>query len=208
MLLELFKKLSIKQKPRGYIGCSVIEHPCNRYIWFTKNEKVIIPFKQRRIFERGILEEERIIKLIKETEEFSILNEQYFVSKYPLEGHIDAVIMSKEGFKYILEIKTMNEMNFKRLIKLNCNLAFPNYYGQCQCYMFLSNIHKAILIAVNKNTEEIYEELIEFNKYYAECLLCKAITIHQYENLPEGLLNKKQSECYYCNFKEICYGEN
>jgi hypothetical protein len=204
MLIELFEKLSVNQQPRGYIGCSVIEHPCNKYIWFSKHQGTTISFKQRRIFERGLMEEPRIIKLIKETGEFSIINEQHFVSKYPLEGHIDAIIENKNGNKYILEIKTMNEKNFKRLLKHKTAIAFPSYYAQCQCYMLLSDVHEAILLAVNKNTEEIHEEIINFNEEYATCLLAKSITIQ--EDIPSGF-SKKQLECFYCGFKEKCQGE-
>ncbi|GAO97662.1 hypothetical protein Cva_00298 [Caedimonas varicaedens] len=119
MLIEEFEKLTTVQKTRGYLGCSIIGHPCDRYIWLQKYGDLTleIPFRKQRIFERGMIEESRIFSLLSKVDRWTIEKIQHPVQKGILKGNIDAIIGYEDGTRYILEIKTMNDEAFKELRK-------------------------------------------------------------------------------------------
>ena len=51
-----------QEKPRPHMGCSILGHPCDRYLWLSFRWAVIEKFKGRilRLFRRGQLEENTI----------------------------------------------------------------------------------------------------------------------------------------------------
>ena len=51
------------EKPRGHLGCSILGHPCDRYIWLQFRYAVIEKFNGRmlRLFRRGHKEEESVV---------------------------------------------------------------------------------------------------------------------------------------------------
>ena len=213
MLVELFNK-PFKTKPRGYIGASIIGHPCERYIWLNKYGKYHnivceIPFQLSRIFERGQLEEPRILKLIRQLKEWKLEAYQKPVRIGFLKGNIDAILKDAEGNRYVLEIKTMGDKSFKKFQTQGVRKSHPQYFWQVQAYMDMADIRHAILLAVNKNTEAMHEELIEFNADVAYHAIERAKRINALKEMPTGLAGagKKQMECQGCSFEQFCWKE-
>ena len=217
-LIPEFEKLTTVTNPRGYIGCSVIGHECDRYIWLNKYGKQLkyeIPFRLGRIFERGNLEEERIFSSIKKLSCVELLSTQLSFASSILQGSCDGVIKDKQGNQYILELKTMNDGNFKRLKKHGLSKSNATYWSQCQAYMHLAiellllDFKGVLFLAVNKNDESMYEELIEYDPLVGEGLVAKAKRIDGLEEMPDGIFSveKKPQACFTCSFHKHCYGE-
>lgn len=216
-LIPEFEKLTTVTNPRGYIGCSVIGHECDRYIWLNKygtQLKYEIPFRLGRIFERGNLEEERIFSSIKKLSCVELISTQLSFENKLLQGSCDGIIKDKQGNKYILELKTMNDGNFKRLKKHGLSKSNATYWSQCQAYMhlahrLLSPVQGLIFLAVNKNDESMYEELIEYDPIFGEGLVAKAERISLIIEMPDGIFSteKKPQACFNCSFHKHCYGE-
>ena len=217
-LIPEFEKLTTVTSPRGYIGCSVIGHECDRYIWLNKYGKQLkyeIPFRLGRIFERGNLEEERIFSSIKKLSCVELLSTQLSFASSILQGSCDGVIKDKQGNQYILELKTMNDGNFKRLKKHGLSKSNATYWSQCQAYMHLAiellllDFKGVLFLAVNKNDESMYEELIEYDPLVGEGLVAKAKRIDGLEEMPDGIFSveKKPQACFTCSFHKHCYGE-
>lgn len=217
-LIPELEKLTTVTNPRGYIGCSVIGHECDRYIWLNKYGKQLkyeIPFRLGRIFERGNLEEERIFSSLKKLSCVELLSTQLSFASSILQGSCDAVIRDKPGNQYILELKTMNDGNFKRLKKHGLSKSNATYWSQCQAYMHLAiellllDFKGVLFLAVNKNDESMYEEFIEYDPMFGEGLVAKAKRIGQLNEIPDGIFSaeKKPQACFNCSFHKHCYGE-
>ena len=216
-LIPELEKLTTVTNPRGYIGCSVIGHECDRYIWLNKYGKLTyeIPFRLGRIFERGNLEEERIFSSLKKLSCVELLSTQLSFASSILQGSCDGVIKDKQGNQYILELKTMNDGNFKRLKKYGLSKSNATYWSQCQAYMHLAiellllDFKGVLFLAVNKNDESMYEEFIEYDPMFGEGLVAKAKRIGQLNEIPDGIFSteKKPQACFTCSFHKHCYGE-
>lgn len=215
-LIPEFEKLTTVTSPRGYIGCSVIGHECDRYIWLNKYGKLTyeIPFRLGRIFERGNLEEERIFSSLKKLSCVELISTQLSFANSILQGSCDGFIKDKQGNQYILELKTMNDGNFKRLKKHGLSKSNATYWSQCQAYMHLAHrlwspVQGLIFLVVNKNDESMYEEFIEYDHIFGEGLVAKANRIDQLEEMPDGIFStkKKPQACFTCAFHKHCYGE-
>lgn len=211
-LIPEFEKMTSVASPRGYIGCSQIGHPCDRYIWLNKYGGKItwkIPFQKWRIFERGRWEERRVYALFDEWEGFYLSSTQTSFSNDHLQGSCDGILKDENGGRYIFELKTMNDAAFKALKKHGLGKSNAIYWAQCQAYMHLSDIPKTIFLAVNKNDESMYEELIEYDPIEAEGLMAKAERIDQLTHEPEGIYDEKRKpqSCFQCQFHQRCYGD-
>lgn len=209
-LIPMFEQLTTVASPRGYIGCSQIGHPCDRYIWLNKYGTMTweVSLQKCRIFNRGHLEEKRILNLIDDLEDIKFQYQAY-LSSQSLQGLCDGILKDEDGERYIFELKTMNEAAFKNLKKYGLGKSNAIYWAQCQAYMHLSGIHKTIFLAVNKNDESMYEELIDYDPIEAEGLIAKAQRIDKLPHEPEGIFNdkKKPQACFQCQFHKHCYGE-
>jgi hypothetical protein len=212
-LIPAFEKLATVASPRGYIGCSQIGHACDRYIWLNKYGKMKweVPFRTQRIFERGKLEERRIDDLVIKLWKYGFMfsGAQTEFSNDHLQGSCDGFLYTPDEQPHVFELKTMNDAAFRALKKHGLGKSNAIYWAQCQAYMHLSGIPKTIFLAVNKNDESMYEELIAYDPLEAEGLMAKAQRIDQLSQEPEGIYdeNKKPQSCFQCQFHQHCYGD-
>ena len=108
----------------------------------------------------------------------------------------------------------MNDGNFKRLKKYGLSKSNATYWSQCQAYMHLAHrlwspVQGLIFLAVNKNDESMYEEIVEYDPIFGEGLVAKAKRIDGLEEMPDGIFSteKKPQACFTCSFHKHCYGE-
>lgn len=201
----------IKSTPRHYLGMSQLGNECSRYLWyyFRWAANTEHSAKSERIFRRGDLEEPRVISYL-ESIGISVTDTQETMSDCNghLSGHNDGIahnIPDLDG-SAILEIKTMSEKYFKTLQKNTLKYANYAYYCQVQVYCHYKKLKYGLFIAVNKNTEELYIEIIEYNKKLAEALVHKGIDII-YSKIPPAKLSddSKYFKCSWCQFKKQCH---
>lgn len=196
--------------PRPHLGGSVIGHPCRRYIlyhfrWAYKNK---IESKLHRIFRIGDAIEGIIVEELKYID-IQITHDQSKVSGYKDHGggSIDGECFI-DGVKHLFEAKSMNHTNFLDLQRKKVEESKPQYYNQCQIYMGKRKLDKTLFIAMDKNTSDIYVEIIKFDEYTYEMLLAKeeeiidAVHINHFPRISD---NPSWYQCKYCDAKDVCH---
>jgi hypothetical protein len=104
----------------------------------------------------------------------------------------------------------MNDQRFKLLLKKKVKEGFPDYWAQCQLYMKGMELENTLFLAINKNTCEIYREIIPYNEKDAEGLLLKAQRIFEYDSEPSIFTQagrKVPLVCSGCDYFDHCYKE-
>ena len=207
MLKELIDKFYLdqerskqKEQTRFYITDA---GKCSRAVFFKfKNApKEEIEARILRMFDHG----DYIHRLILSTL-FSLgivrSSEINIPSQRVISGRADA-ILSWENELYVLDIKSMNSFLFKNLVQPKQENIF-----QLQLYLHFFGIKKGILLYVNKDTQELKEFIVFYDKILAEKLLKDLESLKTKIDssiIPKRLSDyPKDKECQFCQFREIC----
>lgn len=162
------------EKPRAYIGASIVGHPCDALLAFQLRgfPDGEIPPKLKRIFKMGHVIEDIVVADLKKAgmavwEKDGLTGRQHAYTEWG--GHIvchtDGHIELEPDRLAILEVKSMNEASFKKFQGSGVKLSHPRYFAQLQMMMGLSKIHESLFIAQNKNTQEYHAELVLFDPF-------------------------------------------
>jgi hypothetical protein len=176
-----------KREHDATLRCSGIGNPCDRALWYGfrwAQPPEQFDGRMLRLFETGNIEEDRIVSDLRligcdvlatdpDTEkQFEVR----FLSGH-LTGHTDGeVIGVLEAPKtpHLLEAKSHNEKSFGELKRFGVQKSKPVHYAQMQIYMHGRSLTRALYVAVNKNTDEIYNERIEYDIEFCLRLLERA----------------------------------
>ena len=218
---RIFKSYSTKQCFREHLGASQIGMSCKRAIWYQfrwceveQIDDVVDYGRIKRLLDHGNNEESRIINDLKR---IGLLvhshdpqtNKQWVFSA--LGGHygcsLDGVVTGlPDGRWYLLECKTSNDKGFKGLVKHGVQADKPQHYEQMQACMALAELPAALYVAVNKNNDDIYTEIIDANVNDGDRLLNKA---KQIVFAPEPLAKMSNDasyfECKLCRYRNVCH---
>lgn len=111
------------------------------------------------------------------------------------------------------ECKSANDSKFKGFVRHGVAKANPTYATQIalyQTYMDLSE-NPALFTVVNKNTSEIYYELVPYNAKLAQEASDRAVDILTAAKAGDILPRIAQSKdfflCKWCEFRETCWKE-
>ncbi len=213
-----YKKAGDLEPARGYLGASSIRHSCERFLWYQFRACCRQEFDGRmyRLFATGDLEEPRFVQDLRdigcEVHEVDENGEQFEVSALGghFKGHMDGCVLGlPEAPKtwHVLEFKTHNAKSFAKLKKEGVRKSKPQHYAQCQVPMHLTGMRRALYLAKNKNTDELYAERIEYDIRLAEALMILAERIITSTEPPERISQREDwYECKWCDAKEICWG--
>ena len=176
---------------------------CNRSIFFKfKNapRKEIDP-RLLRLFDHGDYIQMQILNSL-----FSVGVVRSSEIRIPpqeiISGRADAIV-TLDNELYVVDFKSMNSMIFK-------NLTEPKEenVNQIQLYLHYFKIPKGILLYVNKDTSELKEFVVEYDKLRAKHLLEDLKKLKkkiEADKIPERLSDFPNNwQCRYCAFKEIC----
>jgi len=206
------------QKGRKHLGASEIGHECDRYLWLSFRWAKPADFDGRmlRLFDSGNHQEPRLIADLRAigVEVWDKDEKGYQWSYKAPGGHfagsLDGVGMGlPEAPKtpHLLEFKTSNAKNFAVMVKKGVKEAQPKHWLQMQVYMGWANLTRAAYLMVNKDTDEIHFERIEFDQDAFDQALQRAERII---TSPEPAVTIADSAagftCKFCRFKEQCYG--
>jgi hypothetical protein len=208
--------------PRTYLGASIIGEDCDRKLWYgfrwAKEDK--FDGRMIRLFQRGELEEPRFYALLKmigcQVWATTANGKQYRFKE--IGGHFgggcDGIalgIPDNPDEPVLLEFKTYNEKQFTKLVKEGVRSFNFKHWVQMQVYMGglwngKSQIKQALYLAVNKNDDTLYGELIEYDVRVYEANLRKASNIIFAEK-PPAKINESPGwwQCKFCNFHDICH---
>lgn len=132
-------------------------------------------------------------------------------------GRIDGAIRDENFIPILWENKSINHWAFAKLKKKKLMDSYPQYYDQIQSYMAGWNethdismeMTKAYITIQNKNTSDMYDELIDIDKERIAFLEGKIKLIDTL--VRKGILpppinpkDKQAWKCKYCNFAKAC----
>ena len=203
---------------RGHLGASVLGNECDRAIWYGFRWSTITKFPGRilRLFNRGHLEEGRLIAALltigAQIYQQDAQGKQFRISF--ADGHGggsgDGVVTGipdlPVGVYALLEFKTHNDKSFADLKKQGVKLSKYTHYVQMQLYMEKMGLQWALYVAVNKNTDEIYAELVSLHALTAQTYITRAEILVQ-QQTPPAKLNESPGfyKCKFCDHIGICH---
>jgi CRISPR/Cas system-associated exonuclease Cas4 (RecB family) len=190
---------------RTHLGASEIGRPCDRELWysFRKYPKEPFPPRMLRLFNTGQREELRVIEDLKAAG-YQVEDGQLSSYVDGFGGSIDGKILYNDEW-HILEIKTHNEKSFTALQKVGVQAHKPEHYAQMQIYMGRFELKKALYFSVNKNTDEIYTEVVEFSEPTYDALTRRAKRITDGEVPPKLNENPAYYICKWCAYRDVCH---
>jgi len=203
---------------RGYLGASILGHECDRYLWLTfRGASAFRPDgRLARLLETGDLAEARFVAELRAigctVETGPGPSEQFEVSAHGghLSGHMDGVALGvPEAPKtwHVCEFKTHNAKSFEKLKKDGVQRSKPTHYAQMQVYMRLGGLERALYLAVNKNTDELYSERVSLECGVADDLIARARRIISASTAPDRIANRPDDwRCKLCDARDVCWG--
>lgn len=216
------------EKPRNYLGASIIGKSCSRALWYDFRIAAPKVFTGRmyRLFQSGHLQEPRVIadlRAIKCTVydlDPSTGKQWNFTEPsigHHLRGSCDGVVIGVPGAPkapHILEIKTSGAKAFAELQKHGVEKAKPEHFAQMMIYMHWTierygadGCRRALYISVNKDTDEIHSERIEYSKETAQAIIAKAKAVITASEPPQRISNDSSwYECKWCDYHGLCHG--
>ena len=221
--------------PRTYLGASRLGTPCERALQFEfaqapKDEGGDFSGQVLRIFAIGHELEELAIRWLRGAG-FDLLTQRtdggqfgFSVARGRIRGHVDGIVVGAPpdlglAVPALWECKTMNAKNWRACVKDGVAISKPVYAAQIaiyQAYMEPSvpgiSAAPALFTAINKDTAEIYHELVPFDAALAQRMSDRGVRILQAtiagELLPRVANNQDFFECRFCSYADRCWRQN
>lgn len=110
------------------------------------------------------------------------------------------------GEEALLEFKTHNTKSFQNLKALKVKEAKPDHWNQMQIYMFKKQLRHALYMAVNKNDDDIFIEVVTADYTIGAELIEKARLIIHAKQPPHRISsNPSFFDCKYCTHYRVCH---
>jgi hypothetical protein len=221
------------QTPRDYLGASRLGVACDRALQYEYLNAPVdtgreFSGKTLRIFEAGHIFEDLAIKWLRDAG-FMLLTKTaaggqfgFTAADGRLKGHIDGVITSAPAelsltFPMLWECKSLNNKSWNDTVKKGVTISKPVYATQMAIYQAYMETdipgiseHPALFTAINKDTAELYFELVPFNAELAQKASDRAVSIlnacEAHELLPRAAADPCHFTCKFCAWQERCWG--
>jgi len=213
MLIEKINKYFESQKDRERdrkFHVSEVGN-CDRalYFDFLGYEKEEIDAATRMKFHNGNVSHRKIVSILLGCNDINVVGAEVTIPENDLiTGRADLVV-SLDNQLYVVDIKTIADYGFNLLSSVSD--ISKNYIYQIQLYMHFLKIPNGIILFENKNTNEMKEFFISYNKDLCEKLIERMKNLKiKIDNkiVPEKPYDLEDWQCNYCRFKKVCYGMN
>ena len=225
-----------KTTPRDYLGGSRLGHACERALQFEftatpKDDGKDFSGQSLRIFAIGHALEDLAVAWLRQAG-FDLYTRKgnrpdggqfgFSVASGRIRGHVDGILAAgPEGFGLAVpalwECKTMNAKNWRAGVKDGVIKSKPVYATQIavyQAYMDAQvpgiSANPALFTAINKDTAELYHELVPFDADLAQRMSDRGVRILQAtdagELLPRVANTADFFECRFCSWADRCWG--
>lgn len=214
-LIDKWHEDHVDDRPRPYMGISMMGHECPRYLWLKFRWAVREKFSGRmlRLFRRGQLEEiqftddlKRIGCIVTHTGRDQLtVSFGGWVKGHP-DGIIECGLPEAPKTPHIVEFKTHNNKSFEELKKKGVKEAKYMHWTQCQVYMLGRKLDRALYLAVNKDTDELYGERVKLERAEAQDLVRRGEDIAVDPFLPLPLSQDPSFyKCKMCSCWSFCH---
>lgn len=203
---------------RSHLGASGLGQECARAIWYNFRWATKSNFSGRlmRLFNRGHLEEARFIAMLLaigcQVYQQDANGEQFRISF--AEGHAggsgDGVVIGlpdlPDGTPALAEFKTHSEKSFKELEAKGMRTAKFQHYVQMQLYMRKMGLAVGFYLAVNKNNDALYGEIVHLDTAVADQFIDRGTQLVWMQD-PPVKLNESPGffMCKWCDHRPVCH---
>ena len=223
-----------QQKPRTYLGGSRLGVECLRALGYEYSRTPKDPDRgfsgeTYRIFDMGHDGEERMIEYLR-LAGFKMVTEKpgggqigFAIAPHPetgeprIAGHLDGVIVDGpeiEGAAWpaLWECKYLGDKGWKDTLRKGLKISKPIYYAQVQTYMAYLDLsaNPCLFTAVNRNTGEIYAELVPFDALAAQTASDRGacvVSAMSPDELPRIGKDQTDFRCKWCDYAARCWEE-
>ena len=204
------------QEHREHLGASLVGHPCERHLWLTFRWAARARFDGRmlRLFERGRREEALVAEELRAIGvELHVREGDKQIECRDESGHFGGSVDGiGRGFPEapkswaVLEVKTHNAKSWNDVNKKGVAESKPQHYAQMQVYMGLLGVDRALYLASNKDTDEIYTEWVHFDEEAFAELLARARRVLDAKEPPVKLSDDPAHFiCKGCQHYALCH---
>lgn len=209
------------QGPRdgNRVAVSWLGNPCDRFIWYSF--RWVTPPKRfdgrmLRLFETGHMEEARLIADLR-LSGVTVVNQDARNPEAQIgvsfaDGHAGGFLDGEcSGVKeapvtvHVLECKSHNHKSFTTTKNKGVKEGKPDHFAQVQTYMHLRHRSRALYIAVNKDTDEVWSERIDYDVNVATSLVLRAERIAYADRPPARIREDMGYPCTFCDHKAHCH---
>lgn len=225
------------QRPRKYLGASALGNDddpwtaCMRAVQLdyirsnglpgAPEPSSSFPGRVLRIFDTGHVLEDLAIKWMRAAG-FELKTQSRSGGQIGFEscngrfrGHTDGVLVGGPDimrYPAIWEHKGIKNDKWKKLQDKGLALVFPGYHAQVSIYQAYLDCgdNPALFMATNKDTQEIYFELVPFDTKLAQETSDRAVAILKAtdhgELLPKRFNDSAHHVCRNCKWTQFCWG--
>ncbi|MGC9216632.1 hypothetical protein [Acidithiobacillus sp.] len=199
------------EPPRPHMGCSMLGHPCDRWLWLSFRWAVVEPFPGRilRLFRRGQNEEATVVSDLRSigVDVKGTQDRVHFGSH--VSGSLDGTatgIPESPKTPHVLEIKTHALKSFEDMCKNGVEKSKPMHWVQMQVYMLGKDLTRALYYAVCKNDDRIYTERVRLDAPVAVAAIARGKRIATDDRMPPPLsTDPSWYECKFCAAHDFCH---
>lgn len=215
---------------RSHLGASVIGQPCERAMWYrwrwahkkaptgkSGEDPTSGHARMIRLWNRGHLEEVRFTSMLRiigvQVHDKDEHGNQYRISDFGghLGGACDGILVGvpdlPAGTPCLGEYKTHSEKSFLKLVEEGVRVSKPEHFAQMQTYMRRLGLRYALYMAVNKNTDELWAEIIEYVEPVAFAFSQRAARVIFAMEAPDRIRNASPGFyiCKFCDYADVCF---
>jgi hypothetical protein len=205
---------------RDHLGASGIGGSCERAIWYGWRWATRARHTGRllRLFDTGNLAEARFVSDLRRigvtVMDVDPANGRQWTLR-DASGHfggsMDAVAIGfPEAPKtwHVVEMKTHSAKSFAKLKAEGVEASKPLHWAQMQAYMHLAGLDRAFYLAVNKDTDELFQERVRYDAEAALRLVARADRIIASAVPPARITNDPAWwECRFCPHNAACHSD-
>jgi hypothetical protein len=221
---------------RSHLGASMIGRECARELWYSFRWCVKNTFEGRmiRLFNRGHLEEARFVAMLLAVN-INVWQHDEKGKQFRIVGHNGHDGGSTDGVArgfpempdvaVLVEFKTHGEKSFAKLAGTFKNkeslwkgnkrqggegvlAAKWEHFVQMQRYMGYYGLPYAYYFAVNKDTDELYVEIVAYDRDVDYRYRERAATIVEARVAPSRIANSiAWHKCMLCDAKQLCHAD-
>ncbi len=176
---------------------------CSRSLFFKFKQapKEKMDPRIMRIFEAGELLHRYIFAILYQSR-IGAVTEVSIPPQDLISGRADAILCI-DSQNYVLDIKTINSMQFKYL-----KGPKPENEKQVQLYMHFFDVKKGILLYLDKDRQDLKEYIFDYDEKMANSLIVnfeETKSKIETDTVPNVLTDyPKNWQCNYCQFRNIC----
>ncbi|WP_127478837.1 PD-(D/E)XK nuclease family protein [Sulfurivermis fontis] len=221
------------QAPRLYLGASRLGAACERALQYEYAQAAVdpgreLPGRVLRVFEVGHALEELAIRWLR-LAGFDLYtrkaNDEQFgfaAAGGRIQGHVDGILANgpaslELAYPALWECKTMNDKSWRETVKHGVARAKPIYAAQIAVYQAYMEAHvpgisrhPALFTAINKDTQELWFELVPFDGGLAQRMSDRAVRVitatEAGELLPRHATTPTHVTCKSCPWQDRCWG--